>query len=208
MAKKTAKKNVGKKATKPATKKVTKKAPAAKAPKKPVKKPVAKKAAGKKPVKKPVAKSTPAGLIGDVEHLMQMMAAHDVTEIDLHDGNRQISLKRGGFVAPVAAVAAPLAAAPLAAAAAPAESPASPVDDGLIEIVSPMVGTYYSAPSPDSDLFTAVGATINAESVVCIVEAMKVMNEIKAECSGTITEICVQNAEPVEFGQVLFKVKP
>ena len=75
-------------------------------------------------------------------------------------------------------------------------------------VEAPMVGTYYSAPSPDSDLFTTVGATINAESVVCIVEAMKVMNEIKAECSGTITEICVQNAEPVESGQVLFKVKP
>jgi acetyl-CoA carboxylase biotin carboxyl carrier protein len=70
-----------------------------------------------------------------------------------------------------------------------------------------MVGTFYAAPSPDSEPFVQVGAAVHADSVVCILEAMKVMNEIKAECSGTIREICVKNAQPVEFGQVLFRVK-
>jgi acetyl-CoA carboxylase biotin carboxyl carrier protein len=71
-----------------------------------------------------------------------------------------------------------------------------------------MVGTFYAAPSPDSDPFAEVGMKVNGETVVCIVEAMKVMNEIKAEVSGTIAEICVKNAEPVEYGQVMFRVKP
>ncbi len=71
-----------------------------------------------------------------------------------------------------------------------------------------MVGTFYAAPSPDSDPYVATGTKVGQETVVCIVEAMKVMNEIKAECSGTIAEICVKNAEPVEFGQVLFRVRP
>ncbi|MBS3822029.1 MAG: acetyl-CoA carboxylase biotin carboxyl carrier protein, partial [Phycisphaerae bacterium] len=80
--------------------------------------------------------------------------------------------------------------------------------DNLVEITSPMVGTFYAAPSPDSEAFVKVGDFVGEESVVCIVEAMKVMNEIKAECSGTIAEVCVKNAEPVEFGHVLFRVKP
>jgi len=71
-----------------------------------------------------------------------------------------------------------------------------------------MVGTFYAASSPDSDPFVKVGDVVNDESVVCIIEAMQVMNEIKAELKGTIVEVCVKNAQPVEFGQVLFKVKP
>ena len=71
-----------------------------------------------------------------------------------------------------------------------------------------MVGTFYAAPSPDSEPYVRVGAAVSDDSAACIVEAMKVMNEIKAECSGTIVEVCVKNAQPVEYGQVLFKVKP
>ena len=78
---------------------------------------------------------------------------------------------------------------------------------GVEEITSPMIGTFYASPSPDSDPFTAVGDRIGDESVVCIIEAMKVMNEIKAECSGEIVEILVENGEPVEYGQPLFLVK-
>jgi acetyl-CoA carboxylase biotin carboxyl carrier protein len=71
-----------------------------------------------------------------------------------------------------------------------------------------MVGTFYTSPSPDSDVFVTVGAVIDEDAVVCIVEAMKLMNEVKAECAGTIAEICVKNAQPVEYGQVLFRVRP
>ena len=78
----------------------------------------------------------------------------------------------------------------------------------LVEISSPMVGTFFAAPSPDSDPYVTVGAGVSEDTVVCIIEAMKVMNEIKAEYTGTIAEICIKNAQPVEFGQVLFKVNP
>jgi len=83
-----------------------------------------------------------------------------------------------------------------------------PEDDGLIEIVSPMVGTLYRAPSEGAEPYITVGDTVETDTVVCIVEAMKVMNEVKAEVSGVVEEILVQNAEPVEFNQVLFLVRP
>ena len=77
-----------------------------------------------------------------------------------------------------------------------------------LDICSPMIGTFYDSPSPDSPAYVEVGTRVNADTVVCIVEAMKVMNEIKAEKSGVITELLVENARPVEFGQAMFKVKP
>jgi acetyl-CoA carboxylase biotin carboxyl carrier protein len=98
-----------------------------------------------------------------------------------------------------AATAAPVAPSTPAALSAPASD--------LKEIKSPMVGTFYSAASPESDPFLSVGQDIGADSVVCIIEAMKVMNEIKAELSGTVVEILAENGKPVQFGQVLFRVK-
>jgi acetyl-CoA carboxylase biotin carboxyl carrier protein len=91
-----------------------------------------------------------------------------------------------------------------------AQAPAAPApaEEKFIEIKSPMVGTFYAAPSPDSEPFAKIGAAVVEDTTVCIVEAMKVMNEIKAECSGVIAEVCVKNAQPVEYGQVLFKVRP
>ena len=92
--------------------------------------------------------------------------------------------------------------------------PGSTYEDGCYgpclcpNLLAPMVGTFYRAPSPDADDYVQVGSKIGPESVVCILEAMKVMNEIKAECSGEIVKICVQNAEAVEYGQALFVVKP
>jgi len=86
--------------------------------------------------------------------------------------------------------------------------PAAPAEEAGISVVkSPMVGTFYRAPSPESPVFTDVGKKVNAESIVCIIEAMKVMNEIHAEISGTITEVLVENGDSVEYGQPLFKVK-
>lgn len=197
MAKKTTKKKTTKKAsqTKAASKKASTKAAKAKAVKKTAS----------------ASRKAPTSLASEVEYFMEMMVANDVTEIDIEDGKHRIAMKRGTYMpAPAAAPAAmPAAPAPAPAPAPAGEAPAgeSPKSD-LLEITSPMVGTFYSAPSPDSDAFVKVGADINDETVVCIVEAMKVMNEIKAECSGKIAEVCVKNAEPVEFGQVLFRVKP
>ena len=98
------------------------------------------------------------------------------------------------------------ASAPAPAASAPAPA-AAPAASGGIEIKSPMVGTFYSSPSPDSPTFVSVGQEITPDTVVCIIEAMKVMNEVKAEVAGTVTEICADNGKPVQFGQVMFRLK-
>jgi acetyl-CoA carboxylase biotin carboxyl carrier protein len=98
------------------------------------------------------------------------------------------------------------ASAPEPAASAPAPA-AAPAASGGIEIKSPMVGTFYSSPSPDSPAFVSVGQEITPDTVICIIEAMKVMNEVKAEVAGTVTEICADNGKPVQFGQVMFRLK-
>jgi acetyl-CoA carboxylase biotin carboxyl carrier protein len=87
-------------------------------------------------------------------------------------------------------------------------APAAKVDEDLLEITSPIVGTFYETPSPDSDPYVEIGAHVSSQTVVCIIEAMKVMNEIKAEVSGTVVERCVTNGQAIEYGQVLFKIKP
>jgi acetyl-CoA carboxylase biotin carboxyl carrier protein len=138
------------------------------------------------------------------------MVDSELTELDITDGENKFSFKRGHggvpmMVAPQVSMApAAVAAQAAPAAAAAAEKPAS----NLVEIRSPMVGTFYSAPSPDSPAFASVGTAISDDSPVCIIEAMKVMNEIKAEAKGVITQVMVENAKPVEFGQPLFKVRP
>jgi len=154
--------------------------------------------------------------IKEIKRLVELMVDADLSELDITEGENKIHLRRGGAVvttaapvaipmAPPVAVAAPVA----AAAAAPAATPAAAASgEKLVEVRSPMVGTFYSAPSPDSDPYVAVGAAVSADSVICIIEAMKVMNEIKAECQGTVVEVCVKNAHPVEYGQVLYKVRP
>ncbi|MFT5423317.1 MAG: acetyl-CoA carboxylase biotin carboxyl carrier protein [Phycisphaerales bacterium] len=136
-----------------------------------------------------------------LKELVRLMVENDLSELDLRDQEETVTIKRGGDQPPVVHHAAPVIAAPPAGAAAAAT-------DGLTKIESPMVGTYYSKPNPDSDNFTSVGASIGSDSVVCIIEAMKVFNEIKAECSGTIEKICVNDGDAVEFGQTLFLVRP
>lgn len=150
----------------------------------------------------------------DIKKVVQMMKENDLSEFLLENEEGTLQLKRGaGEVTQVVAAAPQLVAAPAAAptaaalvAASAAEAPAA--DDGLVEITSPMVGTFYNSPSPDADVFASVGMEIGEESVVCIVEAMKVMNEIKADVKGTIKKILVDNATPVQFGQPLFLVDP
>ena len=143
-----------------------------------------------------------------LKELIRLMVENDLHELDLRDKEETVTIKRGAEAAPVVAHAfAPsMAAAP--AAAAPAAEQTAPADSSLVAIESPMVGTFYSKANPDSDVFVKAGASVSPDSVVCLVEAMKVFNEIKAEVSGTIEQVCVKDGDAVEFGQKLFMVRP
>ena len=147
-----------------------------------------------------------AGDIFDIERirrLVQLMEEHDLAEVDLRQSEQQIKLCRAGMTAaPMAPVSLP-AAAP-AAAAVQAEPVAD--DDNLVTINAPMVGTFYGRPNPESEPFVKVGQAITPETTVCIVEAMKVFNEIPAEVNGTIVEVLASNEDAVDFGRPLFKV--
>ena len=125
-------------------------------------------------------------------------------ELELKKGTDMEAAKELLAAMPNVAASAPMAAAPVAAVAAPAAA-AAPVASGEA-ITSPMVGTYYNKPAPDADLFVNVGDTISEGQTICIIEAMKVMNEIKAEKSGKITEILVEDGTPVQFGDDLFRI--
>lgn len=168
-------------------------------------------------------KEQSAGDSFDLEQLKQLirlMEKHDLTEVKLKGGDQKWVLRRGPQYAaaapmhpglpPMAHV--PIAAAPSAAVSAGAsgtgESTPSSADEGLIEITSPTVGTFYGAPQPGDPPFVNVGDRVTPEKVVCIVEAMKVFNQIPAEVSGTVRQVLVQDGDAVEFGQALFRVKP
>lgn len=120
----------------------------------------------------------------------------------------KITLKTAGAegATQVFTTSGPAPAATPAPAAAPATAPAADVSN-LTEIKSPMVGTFYASPSPDAAPFVSAGQAVTPDTVVCIIEAMKVMNEIKAEVAGTVAEVCAENGKPVQFGQALFRVK-
>ncbi len=147
--------------------------------------------------------------IRKLKELVRLMVANGLSEIDLRDSDEQVTLRRQGTHQAPQIVTTPAAAADAhaaAPAAAPTETDAS--EQGLLRIESPMVGTFYSAPNPDAAPFVTVGANVGPETNVCVIEAMKIFNEIKAECSGTIEKVLVSNAEAVEFGQALFLVRP
>jgi len=146
----------------------------------------------------------------EIKAIIDLMKKHDLSVFEIEKEGFRLKLEKGPSTK--AAAAAPPAAAgtPKAGAAAPETTPAAPKaieSVPLREIVSPMVGTYYRSASPDVPPFVDVGKTVTEDTVVCIIEAMKVMNEIKAETSGIITEVLVENGKPVQFGQVLFKVR-
>ncbi len=150
--------------------------------------------------------------IRKLKELVRLMVSHDLTEIDLRDSEEQVTLRRHGpggapivMTAPAHAVHHHPAA---AASVAMQEAPPAEDDLGLLSIDSPMVGTFYSASSPDARPFVAVGTTVGPETVVCLIEAMKIFNEIKAECSGTVERVLVDSGDAVEFGQKLFLVRP
>lgn len=159
----------------------------------------------------------------DIKAIIDLMRKNSLTEFELEHQDFKIKLKRGtggsgeeggptlSYPLPLpVAVPAPIVPSPgspagVAAAAAAATAAA---DANLLEIKSPMIGTFYRAPSPESAEYVEVGSEVNPDTVVCLIEAMKVMNEIKAECKGVVTAILVDNAKPVEFGQPLFKIRP
>jgi len=152
--------------------------------------------------------------LSEVERLLSFMEAHGLEEFEYQEGGVHVRLKKaaahGGVAAPAfsAAAAATPQASPSAqsqAHAAPAAA-AQPVED-LHIVKSPIVGTYYSAPSPDAEPFVKVGSRIDAGQVLCIIEAMKLMNEIEADISGEVARVFVENGHPVEYGQPLFGIR-
>ncbi len=149
--------------------------------------------------------------IRSIRKLIEIVEQSDVAEIEIKEGEHNIRITRSKepvmMSAPATATyqAAPMASAP-AASEAPAEAPAAPEVSGH-NVTSPMVGTFYSSPSPDADAFVSVGDQVSAGDTLCIIEAMKIMNPIEADVSGTVKKILVQNAEPVEFGQSLFIIE-
>jgi len=145
-----------------------------------------------------------------IKELIEIMQENELVEVEIKHGDDKIFLKRACPQQPtLVPVVTPHIPAGLSAAGAP-QTPlsAAPPQENLVEIKSPLVGTFYAKPSPDSDPYVEIGSQITPQTVICIIEAMKVMNEIKAESSGTIVEILVRNGEAVEYGQVLFKIKP
>jgi len=154
-----------------------------------------------------------------IKELIDIMKENDLIEVELKHGDDKILLKRSGpqqpgvTSVPLAGAGIPVASAPAAgdvsqghqAEAAPS---AAKQQDDLVDIKSPIVGTFYAQPNPDSEPYVEAGSHVEPNTVVCTVEAMKVMNEIKAESNGTIVEILVKNGQAVEYGQVLFRVKP
>jgi acetyl-CoA carboxylase biotin carboxyl carrier protein len=154
--------------------------------------------------------------IRKLKELVRLMVENDLTELDIRDEQETVTVKRPGlhatpqvFAAPVLGTAmAPAMAAGMAPAMAAGMAPPAPVKEVLPAIESPMVGTFYAAAGPDKAPFISVGSLVGPDTTVCLIEAMKIFNEIKAETSGTVEEVLVKGGQPVEFGQPLFRIRP
>ncbi len=153
--------------------------------------------------------------LNELKKLVELMEAAKLVELEYEEQGKHVRLRRaedrapvsaGPAIVPVVTHAVPAAPATAAPAAAPAAAPPKRADN-LVEFKSPLVGTFYKAARPDADAFVNVGDEVNPEKVLCIIEAMKVMNEIKAEMSGVVRDILVKNGQAVEFGEVLFLIE-
>jgi acetyl-CoA carboxylase biotin carboxyl carrier protein len=146
--------------------------------------------------------------IDKLKQIIEIMKEHNLVEVQIKQGDDEISVKKGQALQPHTG------AIPVNGTGMPvvmpgvASQPQPPKEEKLAEIKSPLVGTFYAHPSPDSEPYVEVGSHVDAQTVVCIIEAMKVMNEIKAEVSGTIVEVVAISGEAVEYGQVLYRVRP
>jgi acetyl-CoA carboxylase biotin carboxyl carrier protein len=151
-----------------------------------------------------------------IERLIRILDESGLDSLEIERGGTRVKLAKTppvavasmGFAAPGVAAAAPAPAPARSEAASAAEARATLASSNSLEITSPMVGTFYMSPAPDAPAYVAVGSRVKPGDTLCIIEAMKLMNELDCEISGTITEICVENAQPIEFGQVLFRVDP
>ncbi len=144
--------------------------------------------------------------ISEIRKLIRLIQSSDVTEIEVTQGDRTVRISRQGsgasVASPVAYAAAPT---PIPATASPAPEPEAEDEH---QVTSPMVGTFYGAPSPDAENFVSLGKKVQKGETLCIIEAMKMMNEIEAEYSGVVESILVENAAPIEYGQPLFVITP
>ncbi len=149
----------------------------------------------------------------DIKAIIDLMKKNSISEFELERQEFKIKLKRGmagegNYPQVIDTGSAGYQSLGNAAQSAQLQQPVALPPSNDAEIKSPMIGTFYRAPSPDSGNYVEIGSEVGPDTVVCIIEAMKVMNEIKAEAKGIITQICVENAKPVEFGQPLFKIRP
>ena len=140
-----------------------------------------------------------------LQRILRLLEKRNVSEFEFEDETVRLRLVRGGFAVTASSAFAASAGPPVAGAPA---APIAPVDDAnVVYVTSPFVGTFYRSPSPDAPSFVEVGSAVREGQALCIVEAMKLMNEIEADCAGTILEILAENGKSVEFGQRLFKVR-
>ncbi len=144
----------------------------------------------------------PAMDLSKIKDILKIMEDHELSSLEIEQDGFKVKLEKGGLAAPPAHTTAP-AAAVAAAPSAPADAISAPDTE---EITAPMVGTFYKASSPDTDAFVKVGDAVDVDTTVCIIEAMKVMNEIKAEKKGVIQRILAEDASPVQFGEGLFVI--
>lgn len=156
--------------------------------------------------------------IRKLKELVKLMVENDLTELDLRDKDEQATVRRNNSFAPPQvfhqSLSSPASQTQSAGASASgkgeskAQSKGANDEAGLVAIESPMVGTFYTASGPDKPALVSVGANVDSDTVVCLLEAMKIFNEIKAECSGTVVKVLVKNGQAVEFGQKLFLIRP
>ena len=143
----------------------------------------------------------------DIKAIIDLMKKNDLSVFEMEKDGFRLKLQKGLADQPIVAAPVITTSPPAATTAAAPAAEAAAETEALRDIVSPMVGTFYRAASPDAAPFVDVGKTVDEDTVVCIIEAMKVMNEIKAETSGVIAEVVAENGKPVQFGQVLFRVR-
>jgi acetyl-CoA carboxylase biotin carboxyl carrier protein len=150
-----------------------------------------------------------------IRELAKILSESNVDEIEVRSWWRRLRISRNSHASVAQPVVAAATQVPVEAAAsvpsvepAAPESASAPSDDGLVPVTAPMVGTFYRAPAPDASAYVDVGSTIDTDTVVCIVEAMKLMNEIEAGVAGTVRKVLVENGTPVEFDQALFLIEP
>jgi acetyl-CoA carboxylase biotin carboxyl carrier protein len=169
--------------------------------------PATEQSTGEAPVESPLGEDVPG--LDQIKELIELVAAKDFNEFELQRGGFRLRLQRGLRVAETVALPVEAGSAPAASAATSRPEPASAaaVEESLHIVTSPIVGTFYSSPSPSSPTFADIGDLVQSGQTLCIIEAMKLMNEIQSDASGTVAKVFVENGQPVEFGQPLFGIR-